>query len=161
MADEHKLGDAKELGAKERLTGALDAWKKTVDVQQHFNDIELRIRNLGITVLGAVFSVAGLILKDARESTLPAWIVGAGLVLCGGFYFMDFGWYHRLLRGSVKTGEALEEFIQNRGVPVTLGHDISEASKIPLPRGRKMRSHHKIHAFWLTLLGVTAAVAVR
>jgi hypothetical protein len=28
---------------------AVEAWKKTVDVQQHFNDLELRVRNFAIT----------------------------------------------------------------------------------------------------------------
>ena len=28
----------------------VEIWKKVIDVQQHFNDIELRIRNMAITL---------------------------------------------------------------------------------------------------------------
>src|SRR5438034_8022495 len=41
----------------------LEIWKKTVDVQQHFNDLELKIRNLAVTVLGAILSGAALSLE--------------------------------------------------------------------------------------------------
>ncbi|TGR62067.1 hypothetical protein EN866_41865, partial [Mesorhizobium sp. M2D.F.Ca.ET.223.01.1.1] len=33
------------LSRKDELNLAVDAWKKTVDVQQHFNDLEMRVRN--------------------------------------------------------------------------------------------------------------------
>ena len=33
--------------------GALEVWKTTVDVQKHFNELELKIRNFAITVVGA------------------------------------------------------------------------------------------------------------
>jgi FMN phosphatase YigB (HAD superfamily) len=36
----------------------LDLWKKTVDVQQHFNDLELRIRNYAVTLLVAVLGAS-------------------------------------------------------------------------------------------------------
>ena len=45
--DWQRIGDA-----------VVEAWKKTVDVQQQFNDIELRIRNYAITLLVAA-SVEG------------------------------------------------------------------------------------------------------
>jgi hypothetical protein len=150
------------LSREKRVGFAIEAWKKTVDVQQHFNDLGLRIRNLAITVLGAVFSVAGIILKDARESNLPGWVVLAGAVLCGLFYFMDAGWYHRLLKGSVTSGATLETFITQNGVPINLGTSISTASAFPVPflRTREMHSREKLHTFWLILLGVTIAFAV-
>jgi hypothetical protein len=36
----------------------VEIWKKTVDVQQHFNDLELRIRNFALAVLGAFWHLA-------------------------------------------------------------------------------------------------------
>lgn len=69
---------------------------------------------------------------------------------------MDAGWYHRLLKGSVLSGDTIEKFITTTAeVPVDLGTQISTASAIPLPFGKEMRSKHKLNAFWLTLLAVT------
>jgi FMN phosphatase YigB (HAD superfamily) len=43
--------------SRENLSLVLDIWKKTVDVQQHFNDLELRIRNYALTVLAALWDL--------------------------------------------------------------------------------------------------------
>jgi len=147
------------LTRKERVDVAMEAWKKAVDVQQHFNDIELRIRNLALTVLGGVLSVAGLILKDAPTSPLPGFLVIGGGILCGAFYFMDRWWYHRLLHGAVEGGRIIETFvIENSGVPIGLAHKIKETSGIATWFG-KMRSDHKINVFYLTLVLVAAGFA--
>jgi len=41
-----------------KIDWLLAVWKTTVGVQQHFKDIELRIRNYAITVMGAFLGVA-------------------------------------------------------------------------------------------------------
>jgi hypothetical protein len=148
------------LTVLDRMNVAVEMWKKTVDVQEHFNDIELRIRNLAITVLGAVFSVAGLILKDARSSRLPALVVFLGAVLCLAFYFMDRWWYHRLLHGAVENGLQLEAYIaEGSGVRMGLAGAIKKRSPVKISIGRKkkkhMRSDHKIDLFYGGLLAVT------
>ena len=40
----------------------LKIWEKTLDVQMHFNDIEMKIRNLFITVLLALVGAVGWVL---------------------------------------------------------------------------------------------------
>ena len=40
------------------LSSVLEIWKKTIDVQQHFNDIELRIRNFALTAF--TFIIGGI-----------------------------------------------------------------------------------------------------
>ena len=53
------------------LSSAVDAWKTTVSVQQHFNDLELRVRNFAITFMTAVLGLVGLALKEEPDSLLP------------------------------------------------------------------------------------------
>lgn len=66
--------------------GALEAWKKTVDVQQHFNDLEMRIRNIALSAMTAVLGAAafayhqGLQIQDETLS-LPIWLLGVLLAL--------------------------------------------------------------------------------
>ena len=99
-----------------RTTYLVEAWKTTVEVQKHFNDLELRIRNYALTLLLAVAGASGVALKEglfvsvlgARVS-LASCLLMAGLVVLCGFYFMDRFWYHRLLRGSVAHGQRLEQ----------------------------------------------------
>jgi hypothetical protein len=47
-----------------------EAWKTAVEVQQHFNTIEMQIRNIAVTVLTAAIAAAGLTSANARPVTL-------------------------------------------------------------------------------------------
>ena len=87
----------------------IEVWKQTIQVQQHFNDIELRIRNYAITLLGAVFGVAAYAFKEHAPTGVIIGLLLGGLILSYAFYFMDRHWYHRLLIGSVKHGLFIEK----------------------------------------------------
>src|SRR5437899_11145375 len=48
----------------------LEVWKVTIDVQKHFNDLSMRVRNFAITVPGALLAAARYALKDGATVTL-------------------------------------------------------------------------------------------
>jgi phosphoglycolate phosphatase-like HAD superfamily hydrolase len=90
-------------------SAVVEVWKKVVDVQQHFNDLELRIRNYALTVLGGLFAVIGFAIKEHAYRGGLVGVLVASLVLLYAFYFMDRHWYHPLLLGSVKHGSFIED----------------------------------------------------
>jgi phosphoglycolate phosphatase-like HAD superfamily hydrolase len=101
----------------ERMKSVLGIWNKTIDVQQHFNDLELRIRNYAVTLLVAVLGATAFAIKESLAFSmfgvnvpLATAVLGAGLIGWFSFYCMDRLWYHRLLYGAVKHGT----FIENR-----------------------------------------------
>ena len=110
-------------------------WKQTIDVQKHFNDIELRIRGLALTVLTFVLGGASLAIRDGNTISLNdfnlqlgALILIFGVLLWLTFYFVDQIWYHRLLMGAVIHGEELEKELR-KVLPVAgLTHQISKSS---------------------------------
>ena len=98
----------------------VELWKQTIDVQKHFNDIELRIRGLALTVLTFVLGGASLALRDATvikvgkiEIQFGALILLLGTLLWLTFYFVDQIWYHRLLIGAVVHGENLKKLLES------------------------------------------------
>ncbi|WBO58039.1 hypothetical protein GT370_12285 [Acidocella sp. MX-AZ03] len=48
--------------------GQIEIWKKIVDVQQHFNDLELRIRNFALIITGAFLGMGDMRLQMAASS---------------------------------------------------------------------------------------------
>ena len=121
----------------EEQKAALEVWKVTIDVQKHFNDLSMRVRNFAITVLGALLAAAGYALKDGATVTLfersfsvTAWILSAALICWSAFYFMDLHWYHRLLRGAVKHGKQVERGLQSQIPDIGLTHTIAAASPV-------------------------------
>lgn len=140
-------------------------WQKSVDVQQHFNDIELKIRSLAITLMGAFFGAAGFIVKEGLELTiLGLKLPAAGCLLLTAlpvwlaFYMMDRFWYHRLLVGAVKHGIALEKELNRLSIPIALADSIGKESPVTIFRkreflgfqlgGHEYRSDDKIKAFY-------------
>ena len=118
---------------------AVEGWKKTVDVQQHFNDIELRIRNFAITFTAAVLGLVGWALKEGMDSFLPAGLLAIGTLAWVAFYLMDRHWYHRFLDGAVAHGQSIEAWLRTAtGTEVfSLASEIRQASGIPLASQRE------------------------
>src|SRR4051812_47094932 len=89
----------------------VELWKKVVDVQMHFNDLQLRVRTLAFTVTAAFLALGGYALKDAGplgifnvHIPLAAVVIFSAVVPVFAFYFMERWWYHPLLAGAVFEG---------------------------------------------------------
>jgi hypothetical protein len=130
----------------------VDLWKQAVDVQQHFNDIEIRIRSLALTVLTFAVGAAAVAIKDNTlvevihtDFHLSAIILFLGALLWLVFYFVDQVWYHRLLVGSVNYATVLEQEIAkllHRDPKEGLTQAISASSPYPFKIG--FRGHNLV-----------------
>jgi len=148
--------------------GQIEIWKKIVDVQQHFNDLELRIRNFALIVTGAFLGLGGYAIKDAGVVKLLGFEVSiAGLVVVSAifplaaFYFMDRLWYHRLLDGSVYAGIEAETALKELGYKVDLGSKIKQHSpfKLWLTKKTMIHSAMKMNLFYAILAGSLLVVS--
>jgi hypothetical protein len=134
MVDERKMRD-------ERRKQIIETWKTVVSVQQHFNDISMRIRSMFVTILLALFASTGFLLD--KKLNLKIWIFNiqfATLVPLFGvlgtylFYFIDRYWYHRLLVGSVKHAMTIEKKYKSEMPELSLSEAIGAESRYK-PRG--------------------------
>lgn len=149
-------------------TGQVEIWKKIVDVQQHFNDLELRIRNFALVVTGAFLGLGGYAIKDGGiinafgiEISISGLIVFSAIFPLFAFYFMDRLWYHRLLDGSVNAGIDAEAALVQLGYKVDLGSKISESSPFTLWfTCREIHSKSKMDIFYLMLTSALIIVAL-
>lgn len=150
-----------DLTADARCSKYVDLWKQTVEVQQHFNDLEWRIRGLALTAATFALGASAVAAKDGTEFygvSLGSGILLAGVVLWMGFFFVDRYWYHPLLIGSVKHGEKLEVELQNYLPAAGLTKAITESSHIKPPKGLgwlsqkngdgTLRSEEKLRIFY-------------
>jgi osmotically-inducible protein OsmY len=158
------LDNTEGKGVREnRILNYIEIWKKTIDVQQHFNDLELRIRNFALTVLGVILSAAALSLRDSPSSLLCITLLIIALVSWTAFYLMDQYWYHYLLKGAVLHGMKIENSLKNVLPEIGLTKSIGDASPIRF-RSWQIRSTHKMTIFYgliaLVLLFFIAMVAV-
>jgi hypothetical protein len=50
----------------------LKAWQTVVEVQQHFNTIEMQIRNIAVAVLTATLGAAAVVYNQAQQTAAEA-----------------------------------------------------------------------------------------
>ncbi|PZU06709.1 hypothetical protein [Sphingomonas sp.] len=144
----------------------IEIWKTIIDVQKHFNELEMRVRNVAVTVLAAFLAAAGFTMKENMHVALGcAQISLTSLVLAGGtlcwlaFYGMDRFWYHRLLIGAVRQGMIAEDALAERYPAIRLTKAIGDASPIKIGRIR-VHSSRKIDIFYLLIAILLALAAV-
>lgn len=164
----------------EKINFALEAWKTTIQVQQHFNTIEMQIRNIAVTVLTATIGAAALVYNQSQQAIIDAGISNsnipsiksitfltvslspADMVIIGGmiawfaFYVMDRWWYHRLLQGAVTHAQFIENSLKDDDIPyaklLSLSNTIRLASPFRLFGIFNIRSDRKIDIFYGAVL---------
>jgi hypothetical protein len=154
------------MADNERLQRVIAVWEKTVDVQMHFNDIQMKIRNVSFAFLAATIAAVGFLLrenitvnvagKDLHVATLL--LIGA-LLIWFGFYYMDRFWYHRLLLGAVYHGSDIEKTYQYSLPEIGLATRIGKES--PSRIGKfEIHSHTKLDICYGLIASVLIGFAV-
>lgn len=132
------------------------AWEKTIDVQMHFNEIELQIRNYALTLFTAITAGIGYLLKEKINIIIMGYIFPSsamaaliGIVIMCAFYFIDKYWYHRLLKGSVEHALKIENILLDPTLKLTSA--IGSSSKVKL-LGINWDSNNKYYFFYYPLI---------
>src|SRR4051812_1948722 len=96
----------------------------------HFNDMEMRVRNLYFTILAASFGLLGVVqgkeidIAGTIHVSLMLFVVLALIPISMLFYFMDRHWYHRLLQGAVAQAIEIETQYADKLPEIQLGSQI-------------------------------------
>jgi hypothetical protein len=117
----------------------IEVWKTIVGVQMHFNDIEMRIRSIFITLVLALCASVGF-LTDKKPAValgsltifFVAFVPLLGVVATYLFYFIDRHWYHRLLVGAVKHAIQIEKTHAATMPELSLSDAIGRESPVPV-----------------------------
>jgi hypothetical protein len=120
----------------------IDIWKTIVDVQMHFNEIEMKIRGLFLTIILALLGGYGYLIEHSNKIEIWGFLIYYYIFipLIGGlgtylFYFMDRHWYHRLLLGAVKQGIEIEKALAKEYPQIALGKSIAAESPVEISSG--------------------------
>lgn len=144
----------------------IDLWKKIVDVQMHFNELGMKIRNFAVLILAAFIGAAGVALKDDIFVTtlhipLASLFCLACVLVCGIFYFMDQMWYHPLLIGSVAQGIKIENELKEIIPNIDLAIEIKKHSNSSVKLfGMTLQSKHKARVFYIVLALIFTVMSV-
>ena len=120
--DEHKT---KEYSLKESEL-VFAAWSKIVDTQMHFNDMVMRVRNLAVTLILAVFGAAAYGIQyqapqyfldiSGHKTHVSFLVVTFGVAGWFALWILDTQHFHLQLRGAVEFGKNLENKYSGNGL---------------------------------------------
>ncbi len=151
----------------EKLKLNVEVWKKIVDVQQHFNDLEMKVRNFGLLVVSAFISAVGVSLKSPYDAVLFGHPIPVAAILAIGawfiwmlVFFVDVFWYHPLLKGAVAKGTKMEEQLEHELPNINLTVKIGEESATDILFFKKVRSTAKAKFFYWGISAVLGILAV-
>lgn len=146
----------KEKGAPiEKLKLEVDIWKTTIDVQKHFNDMSMRIKNYAILMLTAFIGAIGIIIKNGvkfsvldHSINLSSAVGLFAIIIWNLIFFMDYYWYHPMLKGSVKSALNIEERLRFDLPTLNLTHTIGHYSHKDNFLGKPFDSSRKAKYFY-------------
>ena len=105
----------------------LEEWKTVIQTQMHFNDMIMKMRTTGVSVVLAVFGAAAYSLQfDRLYLTISGYsfhasvlIIAFGLGMLVGVFGLDYFYYYKMLLGAVKRGYEIDEAYKDRQVDNT------------------------------------------
>lgn len=139
-----------------QITHLISLWNTTVEVQKHFNDIELRIRSMAVTIFTFLIAGIGYAQKENISVTIGKYNINGSvlisiiaLLIFSSLYLMDKHWYHRFLHSAVKQGMELEGEIEKQYVNLKLTKEIKIDSPLnTIFKTLNIHSDQKISIFY-------------
>jgi hypothetical protein len=101
----------------------LREWKTVITTQMHFNEMILRARTTGVSVVMAVYGAAAFAIGQyparffkvfGSESHVSTAIIAFGILLLIAIFIVDFFYYYDLLLGSVDHGKEIDKAYHDR-----------------------------------------------
>lgn len=110
---------SRTLDKKDKASLLIEYWKQSTQVQQHFNDVSMKVRNFAVVVFSAFLTGVGLSIHKSIFIDISGWHLNAavlfsfaGLLATQLIHFMDTYWYHVFLKSAVAETLKLEEEIK-------------------------------------------------
>jgi hypothetical protein len=105
----------------------LEEWKIVIQTQMHFNDMIMKMRTTGVSIVLAVFGAAAYSLQYDKlmlticghsfHASVLVILFGLGMLI--GVFGLDYFYYYKMLLGAVKRGDEIDEAYKNRRVDNT------------------------------------------
>jgi hypothetical protein len=110
-----------------KAVALVQRWRAALDTQMHFNDMLIRTRAAGMSIVVAVFGGAALAVEKFPQHValffgidvhLAAVVMFFGLLLLFSLFVLDYFYYYRMLLAAVERTEDLEAESQRPGAPI-------------------------------------------
>ncbi len=132
----------------------LEEWKTVVQTQMHFNDMIMRLRTTGISIVLAFFGAASISLQYPQLYLTSQYfsfhasvlIIASGLVLLISVFVLDYFYYYKMLIGAVERGYEIDKMYKEK--PLDELRLFGMSKKISEAIGKPHLSKYYVWAFY-------------
>lgn len=118
---EEESSELKEVSVEETKL-ILEEWKTVIQTQMHFNDMLMKMRTTGVSIVLAVFGAAAYSLQYERlfltfndySVHASVFIIAFGLGMLAGVFCLDYFYYYKMLLGAVNRGYEIDKFYKDK-----------------------------------------------
>jgi hypothetical protein len=146
----------------------LKEWKIVIETQMHFNDMIMRMRTTGVSIVLAVFGAAAYSLQYSKlylsisgySFHVAILIIAFGLGMLLGVFGLDYFYYYRMLLGAVKRGYEIDQAYKDRKVDGVKIFGMTTMIRDEI--GKPGRSKHFVWLFYglVFILGIIFIVGI-
>jgi len=119
------MGENKKSTEETKLI--LEEWKTVIQTQMHFNEMLMKMRTTGVSIVLAVFGAAAYSLQYEKlflticgySFHASVLVIAFGLSMLFGVFGLDYFYYYKMLIGAVKRGYEIDEAYKDRQVDNT------------------------------------------
>jgi len=124
--EEPASADESASSSKDQVA-AVQRWRTVIDTQMHFNEMLMRTRTAGVSIVITVFGAAavGLAQYPNRVIMMPGTtihiavvVIIFGLMLLTTLFVLDYFYFYRMLLAVVQHGEEIEAESQKAKSPI-------------------------------------------
>ena len=114
------MSKSKNLTEETKLI--LEEWKTVIQTQMHFNEMIMKMRTTGVTIVLAFFGAAAISLQYEKlylticdlSFHAAVLIITCGLGMLGGVFILDYFYYYKMLLGAVERGYQIDRAYKDR-----------------------------------------------
>ena len=119
-------------------------WRAVIDTQMHFNDMLMRTRSIGLSMVIAVYGAAIVSAGQYPDSSVKfvdlrlhvaVGIFAVGMLLLLSLFLLDRCYYYRMLLAAVEHGEELERESGTPAQPIELRLTQRISASVSRPMG--------------------------
>jgi len=144
-------------------------WRAVIDTQMHFNDMLMRTRSIGLSMVIAVYGAAIVSAGQFPDSTVTflghrlhvgVGIFAVGMLLLVSLFLLDRCYYYRMLLAAVEHAEEIERESGSAAQPIELRLTRRISGSVSRPMSSLVLFMFYAVPFVIGLLFITGLIAL-
>lgn len=109
-----------QLSEEKSIELLMREWEVEIQSQMHFNELIMKFRTAGLTIVGLFLSATAGALRFDQTLALAIWV--SAIILLIAFWRLDVYYYYKLLIGAVKKTQKIDQIFSEQEMSININN---------------------------------------